>query len=58
MINTYRNKIKILIEKDLTDKEIEIYDHIKEQASELIIRHSAEQIAYYLKMYLKYDRIE
>lgn len=55
--NLYQNEIKIDSGEDMTDEELEIYNHIKEQSSELLIRHASEQIAYTLKMYLKYDCI-
>ena len=57
-MNKYKNEMKIPTDLDLTDEEIKIYNHIKKQASKLLINHAAEQIAYYLKMYLKYGCID
>ena len=58
MRKRYVNEIKIPTDEDMTDEELEIYNLIRKQSSELVIRHSAEQIAYYLKMYLKYGCID
>ena len=60
MKRIYKNKIKpkSIIAADTTDEELEIEALIKDKASELLIFNAAEQIAYYLKLYLKYDRMD
>jgi len=60
MSNTYKNQVKIHNEKDedMTDEELKIYDYIEDKVSEMLVRHGAEVIAYTLKMYLKYGRID
>ena len=58
MKKRYVNEIKIPTDEDMTDEELAIYSLIRKQSSKLIISHSAEQIAYYLKMYFKYGCID